>query len=232
MAYCGEQTAVKGDTYRKTVVTLKCRSWTCPDCYEQRRRQLIAEAIGGQPTTFLTLTTRRDPRLTEEQAAKRLSYAWRLVRLRLIRHHRLKQLPFLAVMERTKARWPHLHILLRSPWLSHKLISQWMAELADGPVVWIEKIDRKTKAAAYCAKYCGKCAEKIGNAKRYWQSRDYDLRDEPEPKEKYPPGYGWELYSRSIARMAQDFEQMGFRVVWRSGTKFDAFNTLAHGPPI
>lgn len=219
MAYCGEHTAVKGDANVAVAVSLKCKAWTCPDCAPQRKRQLIAQGIGGQPNKFLTLTTRRVDNMTPEQAAKRLSYAWRLCRLRIMRHYKMDKLPFLVVMERHKSGWPHMHILLRAKWIDQKLLSNWMRELADGPTVWIEHLDKSHKAAVYCSKYCCKCTQKIGTTKRYWQSRDYDLREKPEPKVKLPPGEGWEMWPYDLVGMANRWQQMGYQVEWLSGDK-------------
>jgi hypothetical protein len=219
VAYCGEHTAVKGNVDFAVAVTLKCKSWTCPDCTDQRKAQLIAQGIGGTPNKFLTLTTRRVEGMTPEQAAKRLSYAWRLCRLRLMRHYKMKSLPFIAIMERHVSGWPHLHLLLRAKWLDQKLLSNWMKELADGPNVWIEHLDKSHKAVVYCAKYCGKCAQKIGTSKRYWQSRDYDQREKPEPKIKFAPGEGWEMWPYDLYRMSQNWQQMGYSVEWLSNGK-------------
>ena len=63
MGYCGEHTAVKGN------VDVRCKAWTCPECADGRKRQLIAQGIGGTPNKFLTLTTRRVEGMTPEEAA-------------------------------------------------------------------------------------------------------------------------------------------------------------------
>lgn len=85
MAYCGQHSAVKEEPAQRTVVSLRCRSWHCPDCADARRLQLIAEAIGGRPNTFLTLTSRRHDATTAEAAAAALTHAWRVVRKRALR---------------------------------------------------------------------------------------------------------------------------------------------------
>ena len=82
MTMCGEHTAVKDVGEAVHIVSLPCRSWRCEDCQPDRRRQLIAIAISGDPTLFLTLTRRRDPDITPAEAAAQLSHAWRLIRLR------------------------------------------------------------------------------------------------------------------------------------------------------
>lgn len=222
MAYCGEQTLSSGTPERITAISLRCRAWTCPDCYHDRKRRLMREMSAGQPNKFITLTMRRVEGMTAEQAAKRLSHAWRLCRLRIIRHAKLKSLPFIAVVEKHKSGWPHLHILARMPWFSQKLLSTWMAELCDGPNVWIEHLDKSSKAVSYCAKYCGKCAQKIGTTKRYWQSRDYDMRS-AEEKERFKKQQSvWNKWPATIKRMAEAYEAWGYHVTWVSGREIHA----------
>lgn len=227
MAYCGEHTAVKSEEGRRTGITLRCRAWTCPDCADTRKAGLIAQGIGGNPTKFLTLTMRRVEGEADADAAKRLSRAWRLVRLRLMRHYKLPKLPFLAIMEKHVSGWPHLHLLLRAPWLSQKLISEWMAEICDGPIVWIEHLDKSHKAVIYCAKYCGKCAEKFSTAKRYWQSRDYDQRPDSQKHRARAQQGGWDRQRDPLYQLIHHWRRNGWTV--EQPSKWKAIATLAHG---
>lgn len=229
MAYCQSRSVVKSTPTTATVISLRCRSWHCIDCADVRKRQLMAEAIAGRPNKFLTLTSRKREDKTPEQAAKELSYAWRIVRLRLMRRYKLRSLPFLAVFERHASGWPHLHILLRAPWLDQRTISKWMAELCDGPNVWIEHLYSSKKASVYCAKYSAKCAEKIGTSKRYWQSVDYDLREDQPEKHSAKPGEGWEQWDKTIRFLANCFETWGYDVEWQGMLKFHA-NLTRDGP--
>ena len=222
MSYCGEQSAVKHEVGGFSAVSLRCKSWLCPDCQSTRKKQLIAQAIGGEPTKFLTLTSKRREHLTPEQAAKEISHAWRLVRLRIMRRLKVKKLPFIAVMEKTKLGWPHLHILCRMPWFSVKQISIWMKEIMESPFVWIEHLDKAHKAAVYCSKYATKCEQKVGTSKRYWQSQDYDLRPERPEKPKYAPGWGWEMWPLTLTRWCENQEAFGLVVVRQSSIKATA----------
>lgn len=210
MTYCGEQVAVKREDDGYLAVSLLCRSWTCPDCVDQRKRQLVAEGIGGQPTTFLTLTTRRRAGVTPYQAAREISKAWRLLRLQIQRKHGGEKLPFLAVMEKHKSGWPHLHIMMRSKYIAWKWLKFRWLRLTKSSHVHIQKISNAAQIAGYCAKYCTKCVEKIGTAKRYWQSRDYDTRPPHPEREKLPPGYGWEVKTMSL----MDYVHMANQLEW------------------
>lgn len=212
MTYCGERTIVKAQPGEYTASSLRCRAWTCAECQPQRSRQLVAQAHGGAPTTFLTLTSRRKPELTPYDAAMNLSRAWRLLRLRIMRHRKLKNLPFLAVFEATQNGWPHLHILLRSIWIDQRWISAQMAELADAPVVDIQRIRNRAQVNAYVAKYVGKAPHKFGSAKRYWQSRDYDLRPAQPEKLPWREGVDWWQTSRNLGAWCRSMEALAWSV--------------------
>lgn len=216
MTLCGEWTAVKEGPREHVAVTLRCRSWTCDDCSIMRKRQLIAQGIGGRPTKFLTLTSRKRDDMSEEDAAAELSRAWRVLRKRIMRKKKLSKLPFIAVMERHKSGWPHMHLLLRMPFISQRWLSKQMAELCDGPVVWIEHLWDTKKAAAYCAKYCSKCTQKIGFSKRYWQSKDYDLRSKRRGKALDTSSYPWEISDFGLKSLAACWQLMGWTVNQRS----------------
>lgn len=212
--YCGERSIVKYRPDSRVVASLTCRAWTCPDCAPQRASRLVAECHGGAPNTFLTLTSRKRPNQTANEAALALTRAWRLVRLRLMRKAGIKRLPFMAVMEATKAGWPHLHILLRSLWIDREQVSAWMSELIDSPVVDVRRIDNRAKVAAYVAKYASKAAHKFGTAKRYFKSRDYELRSEDELQKFKKGGGGWLNSEKHVRWWSRLLEGQGFSVVW------------------
>jgi hypothetical protein len=223
--YCQCQTAVKGNGKEFIAVTLKCRAWTCPDCAPGRRNQLIAYAIDGRPNKFLTLTSKRQDGLSPITAARDLARAWRLVRLRLLRHYKLDALPFVAVFEKTKLGWPHLHILLRSRFLDQRLISTWMQELTGAPIVHIEALDDPKKAVRYCAKYISKDSEKFGTCKRYWSSRDYRIVPERHKTPRALPSGDWYVQKFRLDEWCRTMTKEGFIVERHSPTM--AYASLA-----
>lgn len=221
--YCGEQTIVKRQEGTVTGVSLRCRAWTCPDCAPKRKRQLMAEGCGGQPNTFLTLTSRRIAGQTPAAAARLLSRSWRLLRLRMMRLLKTRKLPFLCVFEQTQAGWPHLHIMARMPYVDQAWISAQMAQLMDSPVVWIERITNVGKMVAYVSKYCSKDCHKFSTCKRYWQSQDFDLREQPPERPAPPPGEGWEQDNVPLRQWIERWRTFGYRVEIVSGWKAVAY---------
>jgi len=80
-----QRTLVKWEPRQRTGVAIDCKTWTCPECGELRKKQLIASGFGGKPETFLTLTSRRSGDRTANGCAYELARAWRLLRLRIMR---------------------------------------------------------------------------------------------------------------------------------------------------
>lgn len=210
--YCGEQCLVKRELNKVGAVSLRCRSWTCELCHPVRKAQLVAQCHRGAPTTFLTLTIRRKPGAEANKAALELTRAWRILRLRILRKYRIKKLPFAAIMEATKAGWPHLHILLRSIWIDQRWLSEQMQDIADSPTVFIERIDNKARVNAYVAKYCGKAAHKFGTAKRYYFSQDYMIADAKKQKPLFDFGAGWDREPYNLRTWCKNWKEFGWRV--------------------
>lgn len=135
-----------------------------------------------------------------------------------MRKYKMRKLPFLAVVEAHKSGYPHLHILLRSKFIDWFYIRDVMAELIDSPRINIKRATNKAGVAAYCAKYCTKCAVKFGTAKRYWQSRDYDLRERDPDDERRKGQGGWSVFPDSLEKWREYAIQLGYR--WRQPSAY------------
>lgn len=217
MTYCGSQTIVKdGWTRERGFTKLRCRSWNCPDCAPARKRQLIAEVIGGRPNRFLTLTIRKTEGLEPEKALERLNAAWRLLRMRLVRQYKLRSIPSFTVVEKHRSGFPHLHIFLRCPFIPWHVIRDHMLDLLDSPHVHIKQIDRHGRAAAYAAKYCSKANARIGAKKRYYRSRDYDLRPDDFPTNSRTLFDCHMIVDRPFHKLIKDYEGYGYSIRYES----------------
>lgn len=182
--YCGSTSLVKTLPTHSTIYCLKCRSWGCEECAPRRASQLRAQAKGGAPTRFLTLTVRWQDGDDADAKARELARAWRLLRARICKRYKVPRVHFLAVWEQTKRGAPHLHIFLRGRFLKQKWLSEQMDDLIGAPVVDIRKIENKNKAANYVTKYITKANKKFEGCKRYWSSQGWDQR----PKFQKAPG--------------------------------------------
>ena len=212
--FCREASLVKYDA-RVTVATpLYCRSWGCDECQPARKRQLVALAASGRPTSFITLTVNPASGGSSRARARRLVDAWRVVVRRAKKKYGYRSIPYLAVFEATKAGEPHLHILARVRWIDQRWLSAQMRTLIDAPIVDIRRVKGKRMISSYIAKYVGKEPGKFGTCKRYWRTRDYQV-DLPQPRDDWPfPGVPWSVVEYSINKLTRDAKLHGDKASW------------------
>lgn len=212
--FCREASLVKYDTHVTVATPLYCRSWGCPECQPARKRQLVALAASGRPTSFITLTVRPDVRRTKTSRARALVAAWRVVVRRAKKKYSYRSIPYLAVFEATKAGEPHLHILARVRWIDQRWLSAQMRSLIDAPIVDIRRVKGKRMIAQYIAKYVGKEPGKFGTCKRYWRTRDYQV-DLQRPRDDWPfPGVPWAVVEYDINKLTRDAKLHGDHTWW------------------
>jgi len=165
----------------------------------------MALAAGGEPTRFLTLTVNPSEGGSAEERLYALSNAWRTVVKRLRRQHPSEPVEYLAIVEQTKAGEPHLHILLRSPFIAQAWLSACMAELINAPIVDIRRIRKAAEVIRYVAKYVTKAPAKMGLAKRYWTSQSYNIPETPTATEDPSIGPGWHIDKRPLHCIIEDW---------------------------
>lgn len=231
MSLCREWSLIKHQAESRLLKILSCRSWSCDLCAEKRKKQLIALAKSGEPNRFLTLTVSPAAGDTPEDAYAVLMRAWHLIVKRLRRDPRFEKIAYLWVVEATKAGQPHLHILLRSPFLSQSLISEWMSELASSPIVYIESIKTLKQVANYVAKYVAKAPARFGSSKRYFASRDYELDKSAKPVKSLNPLENWNIERRHYSLIIRDWTLDGLIELDGNGSVFE-FIPPARPPPI
>lgn len=227
MPFCEGTTTVRHDPGgRHTVRPLKCRSWACDTCQPDRRRRLVAEACGGAPDKLVTLTARPHDGESPSEMLDRLLRGLKCLVKALRRRHGPDKIAYLYVVERHRSGWPHLHVLLRSPWIDQRWLSAVMEQLADGPVVDIRKIDNAGRVGAYVAKYVGKAPAQVGNHKRYAKTRNYETRPEwrEKPRRDWRVVYRW--WDEQWRRVVDLIAVPGYHTVeWH-----DCF-AIVHPPP-
>jgi len=183
VSMCHDAVIVKAEKTHIRAVSLPCNSWFCVHCAIRRRRRVIAQAMDGAPTTFITLTVNPAFGFDPVDRAKHLVRAWRHVVRAAKARYGYKRIPYFAVFEKTKKGEPHLHILCRVKWIDQKWLSDQMDKLMSSPIVDIRKVERSGKAAYYVSKYLGKDPTPFGRLKRYWQTQDWQLY-KPAPQER------------------------------------------------
>lgn len=159
-------------------------------------------ARDGNPTTFLTLTINPGIGESVEQRAQQLSDAMKLLVKRMRRKFVKEPIEYFAVFEETKKGEPHLHMLLRAPFVPQRWISDVMNELIASPIVDIRKVGSKHGVAKYVAKYVAKGPRGFGKLKRYWCSKGYAQGDAAQPKNKSPQAGLWSVWKEPLCVIA------------------------------
>lgn len=176
MSRCGQAIAI-AQAERETVFhQLRCKSWNCPHCRHGLRKRLYSRAMKGKPDRMMTLTVQPGAFSNPGEAARALVDAWRRMRQELRRRSPGRKLPFLAVFERHKSGWPHLHILLRGSFISQAWASDYMRRRLGAPVVDIRRFKSARMVAGYVSKYVAKDPSAFEGAKRSWSNPAWRLK--------------------------------------------------------
>lgn len=232
---CSEFQIVKAGPDFEDIKPLPCNRWSCEYCGPRRRSKLIALAVAGHPNKVLTLTI--DSHVGNSPVERRalLHDAWKRLVKRILRHFRWKDFQYMAFIEKTKLGEPHLHILLRCPFIPQKWLSAQMKDLVNSPVVWIEQVKGTARAIRYVTKYVGKAPAQFGTAKRYWISRLWRLDPEPQTDSfVYDPWTmrvqraRWSeiLHERTTNRYTWAVTDDGWVRFWRPGTHGDRYGMV------
>jgi hypothetical protein len=175
---------------------LRCKCWKCELCSEDLRRRVIALAIAGEPSTLLTLTTNPHHQSDPTLAAEELKYAFNRLIRRLRKVAGRGTFQYLAVWERTKNEMPHLHVLLRAPFVPQRQISEFMAEQIQAPIIDIRAVRGKTAVARYVGKYLAKDPAGFQGRQHFFYSRQWLATETAQAYEPYPDlGLQWSLHS-------------------------------------
>ena len=180
MGLCTDRTIVNENQSEGTISTLKCKRWSCPECINLNRRKVIDRARDGNPDKFMTLTWNTNRRETPDEAARVMKHAWVVLRRRIDKKWGVKNVPFIVVFERTKKGFPHMHILMRAPFMPQEWLSEQMDDLIDAPIVDIRQIKSRKMAFWYITKYLGKDLAAFEGCKRWWRSHNYEIEREDE----------------------------------------------------
>jgi hypothetical protein len=212
LSICREWSIVKQSPDERRAKILYCRSWSCEHCAPMRRRKLMAQAAAGEPTRFLTLTVNPAIGESQEQRLRLLAHAWRVLVKRIRRRWTKGDLAYLAVVEETERGEPHLHILLRGPYLPKAFLSAAMDELIRAPIVDIRRIRSRQEVVRYVAKYITKAPAQFGNAKRYWFSQNWEERTDTQTEEDSSAFGNWQVVMEPMVRVLENWTLDGFAV--------------------
>lgn len=202
MALCGRGFALYREEPVILAVLLRCKRADCPTCGWRRLKQWRDLAIAGRPTTFLTLTSNPAWGECPRERLDHLQRAWELLRKRIERLKGLKSLPYMRVIEATRRGEPHMHVLMRAPFIEQAWISEQMRELNSAPIVDVRAVRSNSEVARYVSKYVTKGGATFEGRRRFAKSRDW-IVDDPPSRDPLP--------RRQLAWIARDFSLETFR---------------------
>lgn len=228
MFICTPFVSVNRDRLTSWALTVRCKLWSCPHCSQVNRWRVIRNAAAGQPNKMLTLTLRSTDYESPEEAAQELKRGWRALQKRIAREFDGLKIPFLAVFERHKSGWPHLHLLIRSPYLEWNWLTEQWNDITGSPGIDIRAIRRGKKAAKYVAKYIGKDLSTFENCKRWWRSHDYNEEDDEDWQPDFPL-HGWGRQEGDLRSYASFLGALGAKVTFLTPERI-TWNDPATGP--
>jgi len=199
IAGCGTTSIIGRAPGVSVAFPLRCHSWSCPRCAPPMRRRLTALAAAASPTTMLTLTASVTAHRTPAAAFHSLRQAWPRFVHRLRRLRPNDEIAYLWVWETTAAGYPHLHVLLRAPYIPHRWISRTWATLARSPVVDIRAVRGSDAAAHYVAKYLTKRLDAPPGYRRWGASPGFLPEAFRRPPPDQPSPFAWEWSDLPLA---------------------------------
>jgi hypothetical protein len=149
---CGGYSIVGVNGNDAAVYPLRCKRWRCPGCgprLVRRARDRIRAGITQGPTRFLTLTSPGTE--SPEQSFDELTERWKRMSLRIGR--RFGAFDYVAVIEIQKRGSPHLHVIVRGPFIPLPWLARAAGEVGFGRVVDIRR--PRSDLAGYLAKSLG-----------------------------------------------------------------------------
>lgn len=213
---CASASLVKPGFGWGEAVTLFCKRWTCPNCVGNCRGRLKVLLLSGEPDMFITLTAGPKAGATPDAAARTMVCGWRKLRPRIAKKLGINLPPFHLVMEGTDKGMPHLHILLRMPFLWKGWLSEQWEDLAGSPIVDIQRISSQIQAASYLSKYLTKVEKRFDGCHRHWGSRDWGLgRGDSDPAVLERTA-GWQPDQRSLETVRYELDVAQY-MTWMEG---------------
>lgn len=179
---CTDQTFVNADDISGTLKGLRCKRWDCEICRPYNRQKVMHIAKAGKPNLFLTLTCDPARYSTPAEAARDMVRGLVLFRRKVKRRFGVDKLPFIVVFEKTKRGWPHMHLLLRAPFMHWKILRALWLDTVGAFQVDVRFIKKSSQVLFYVTKYIGKDLEKFEGCKRWWRSQNYNVLTEQKPE--------------------------------------------------
>jgi hypothetical protein len=126
------------------------------------------------------------------------------------------KLHYFAFVEATKRGEPHLHILVRSPYIPQDWLARQMEELIQSPRVWIDRIKNTKAAVGYVSKYVTKAPAQFGKTRRYWSTRGWEVNKSDRPEYDRRQYQGARIVVKRWREVIDEIDIQGLIVVPRA----------------
>lgn len=166
------------------------------------KRRLLRRLRQSSPNLFITLTTSTRTAPTPEEAFHRASHAFAdLIRI-WRRRFPGQPVEYFLVWERTKAGWPHAHVLLKAPLVSKHWLSTIWRQQSGSYIVDLQPVSSLAHAAGYLAKYLAKDPQTPPGCRRWRRSAAFFVVDKDNRPRILPAGTTWhrEPWSLDVQR--------------------------------
>lgn len=214
---CGGYSVVGVNGSDAAVYPLRCGRWRCGSCgprLVRRARDRIRAGLAQGPTRFVTLTSPGTESL--EQSFQEFSEHWKRLSLRIGR--RFGRIEYAAVVELQDRGSPHLHVLLRGPFIPRPWLAKAARDVGFGRALDIRR--PTSDLAGYLTKALGSGTSGDllpSHFHRVRWSRGWSV---PVVKRLRRACHAWYVAFASPRRTAASAMARGLRVV-----------ALVHGPP-
>ena len=188
---------------------IRCRSWDCRNCARRNKRQLLRRLSKTDPNLFITLTTSTLTAPSPDEAFNRANEAISPLIKRWRRRFPNDRVEYFLVWERTKAGWPHAHVLLKAPPVPKRWLSRTWRELTGSYIVDLQQVSSAVHAAGYLAKYLAKDPQVPAGARRWRRSAAFFVKDSAPRARLLPAGTVWHREPHDLETVKWRFLQRG-----------------------
>ncbi len=182
---------------------------------------------------LLTLTCNPAAFYSPQDAYAHMSKAFTTLSKLMRRTFPGQEWAYVMVWEQTKKGWPHIHALVRSPYIPLAFLSKAWAHLTGAPVVDIRPANRDLRLHAYLIKYLTKRLAAPRGFRRFRTS--YHAIDPMPPKHNGddPDGRRWSFHWIAIQEAWALLQALGYVPDWVDGVTLYGphISTIPPGSP-
>jgi hypothetical protein len=222
--FCGNWSAIAHDQEGVVhAIPLRCRSWGCPVCAGRNKRRLRQRLDGAEAYSLITLTCNPARFNHPNSAFRGMSHAIDTLIKRVRHKYPHAKVEYFLVWERTKAGWPHCHIVFNGPYLPQRWLSHAWKEIIGAPIVDVRRISSHNELVSYVSKYLSKDPQVPTPMKRYRSSRGFFAHLVAPPPGVDAEKLRWSLEPCDTLKLGQQLSRRGYSCRMTSDSSLTAY---------